>query len=473
MRVWFVRILIALLVAASITIAGVVFVNLGIDSELGKFKEVNVKVAGEPPEAHAGNFLLIGSDVRPKNESAADASAFGDSTTQTGQRSDTIMVVHVDPSTQHILLVSFPRDLLVNIPGVGMSKINAAYNYGPQKIIDTIKSNFNVDINHYLEVDFRSFQGIVDALGGVTLFFPAPARDTVTGLSILLVPSGGACEKLGGNSALAFVRSRHFEQYIGGKWRSDPSADIGRIKRQQDFLRKIASESARQAVGSFSQASKIANRALSKGLTKDTELTRGDILGLIGAFLHINPADPSQLESQTFPWRVGPNFQGQSVLYPKDSDAAPLLARLRTFGAPTTPTAASKVLPSTVQVRVLNGTRRGGLAGTTLSALQQAGFSPAGVGDAKTSGTTTEIRYRTGAEDQARLVQSYLGGVGTLIADPSIAAADVVVVLRSDFQAVSAPGLATTAPTTAAKTTTTAKPATPSKTTAAPTAASC
>lgn len=450
-----VRFAIALLVATAVTITGVVVVNLGIDSELGMFKELKLHVAEEPPEAHSGNFLLIGSDIRPKNESAADAASFGDANSQTGQRSDTIMVVHVDPSAKHILLVSFPRDLLVDIPGVGRSKINAAYNYGPQKIIDTIQSNFNVSVNHYLEVDFRSFRGIVDALGGVTIYFPAPARDTVTGLNVF-VPPGGACQRLDGGSALAFVRSRHYEELVSGKWLRDPTADIGRIKRQQDFLRKISSETAHQAVGSFTKAKDIADRALQTGLTKDTTLTRGDVLGLIGAFLHIDPADPAQLEAQTFPWRTGPNYRGQSVLYPNEAEAAPLLARLRSFGGASTATSASKVLPSSVQVRVLNGTRRGGLAGITIAALQQAGFSPAGIGDAKIPGTATEVRYRTGAEEQARLVQSYLGGVGTLVADPTITSADVVVVLRGDFQAVSAPGLSsTTAPATSAKPTTT------------------
>jgi len=456
-RAWFVRFAIALLIAGVVTVGGVVAVNWGIDNELGKFKQVDVKVAEEPPEAHAGNFLLIGSDTRAFVADPQEAQSFGNAKDQSGQRSDTIMVVHVDPSAQHILLVSFPRDLLVDIPGVGKSKINAAYNYGPQKIIDTIKANFDIDINHYLEVDFRSFQGIVAAIGGVTIYFPAPARDTVTGLKA--AGFGAGCYRLGGSDALAFVRSRHYEEYVGGKWRSDPTADIGRIKRQQDFLRKLASESVHQAVGSFSKARQIADRALGKGLTKDTRLSRGDILGLIGAFLHINPTDPTQLESQTFPWKNGPMYRAQAVLYPNDAASGPLLARLRQFGAPSTPTAAPKVLPSSVHVRVLNGTRRGGLAGSTISALQQAGFSPAGVGDATGSGPATEVRYRAGAQDQARLVQSYLGGVGTLVPDASITAADVVVVLRSDFQGIRAPGLATTVP-SARSTTTTAKPKT-------------
>lgn len=442
-RAWFGRFVIALLLVASLTVGGVVAVNLGIDQELQKFKQVNVTVAEEPPQAHAGNFLLIGSDTRQFVTDAAEEQAFGNPKVESGQRSDTIMVVHVDPSTKKILLVSFPRDLWVNIPGVGMSKINAAYNYGPQKIIDTINANFDVPVQHYLEVDFRSFQGIVDAVGGVTIYFPAPARDKKTGL--VVAGFGAGCYRLGGKDALAYVRSRQYEYLENKRWKLEPTSDIGRIKRQQDFMRKLASEAAHQAVGSFTKAKQIADRALTKGLTKDTQLTRGDILGLLGAFLRIDPNDPNQLETQTFPFKDGPRQRGQAVLYPQVNEAAPLLARLRLFGPPASATTPPGVVPASVHVRVLNGTRTGGLAGTTISALQQAGFSPAGVGNVPAGGVGTEVRYRAGADAQAKLVQSYLGGVGKLVADASITGADVVVVVRSDFHGVVAPGASTTA----------------------------
>ena len=72
------------------------------------------------------------------------------------------MVIHVDPEQKTGFLVSFPRDLAVNVPGLGRQKINAAFNSasggGPQRVVDTLKQDFNVPIQHYIEVDFPSFK---------------------------------------------------------------------------------------------------------------------------------------------------------------------------------------------------------------------------------------------------------------------------------------------------------------------------
>ncbi|HEX5095715.1 MAG TPA: LCP family protein, partial [Acidimicrobiia bacterium] len=81
-----------------------------------------------------GNFLLIGSDTRAFVSDSADEQHFGDPSEQTGQRSDTIMVAHLDPKTKTGLLVSFPRDLWVDVPGLGHAKINAAFNEGPERV---------------------------------------------------------------------------------------------------------------------------------------------------------------------------------------------------------------------------------------------------------------------------------------------------------------------------------------------------
>ena len=69
--------------------------------------------------------------------------------------------------------MSFPRDLWVNVPGKGMAKINAAYNDGPQTVVDMLKADFNIDINHYLEVNFIAFERLVDAIGTIGVYFPA------------------------------------------------------------------------------------------------------------------------------------------------------------------------------------------------------------------------------------------------------------------------------------------------------------
>src|SRR5690606_2660694 len=94
-----------------------------------------------------------------------------------GTRSDTIIVARVDPESTHVDMVSFPRDLWVPIPGHGESRINSAYGYGRQVLIDTISENFGIDIHHYIEIDFTGFQRLVDAVGGVPVWLDTTYRD--------------------------------------------------------------------------------------------------------------------------------------------------------------------------------------------------------------------------------------------------------------------------------------------------------
>src|SRR4029077_11443630 len=140
--------------------------------------------------------------------------------------------------------VSFPRDLWVSIAGTGSNeRINTAYsvNDGPQRLIDTLRQDFGITINHYVELDFKSFKGIVDAVGGVPMSFQTPMRDRNSGLYV----DTAGCTTLDGDQALAFARSRHLE-YMDSKlkWVSDPSADLGRINRQQVFLQHVIDQAA-------------------------------------------------------------------------------------------------------------------------------------------------------------------------------------------------------------------------------------
>src|SRR5262249_36312096 len=121
--------------------------------------------------------------------------------------SDTMMVVHVDPSQPTPLLVSFPRDLIVDVPGHGRRQLNSAIGIGgPALLIETFKSYFNIPINHFLQVDFASFPEIIGAIGKVNVWFPTPVHDPYIGLNI----EQKGCVSLDGPSALAYVRSRHY-----------------------------------------------------------------------------------------------------------------------------------------------------------------------------------------------------------------------------------------------------------------------
>ena len=142
-----------------------------------------------PPPPGGANYLIIGSDTRAFVDNASDAAAFGDpddpDDSVEGQRSDTMMVAHVEPGAQRTFVVSFPRDLMVDVPGIaGKSQINSAYSDAAvrRRSIDTLKANFDIDINHYLEVDFKSFQEIVDDIGNVSVYLPGRIRDQELGL---------------------------------------------------------------------------------------------------------------------------------------------------------------------------------------------------------------------------------------------------------------------------------------------------
>jgi LCP family protein required for cell wall assembly len=425
---------IALGVAVVFTIGGVVGANIAIDQKFEQISRVEVKLAAADPGT-PGNFLLIGSDTRAFESTPEQAQAFGSKDEQTGQRSDTIMVVHVEPGSRTSVVVSFPRDLWVDIPGVGEAKINAAFNYGPQKVIDTLQANFGIPINHYLEVDFATFEGIVDAVGRVPVYLPAEARDVMTGLSI---PAAG-CYQLDGAQALQYVRSRYLEYYDPetGDWSyADAIPDIGRIARQQNFIRRIGSLAYRAALGNPLKANEIADDVIPK-LVVDSGLGRSDVFKLVNTFRTIDPADPNAIEMLTLPTYGTTSDDGQSILLPDNPDAETVLARLRTFETP--PAVPTGILPAQVRVRVLNGSGTDGLASSTLDALQrQFGFAGAGLGNAPRA-KETEIRYRPGLEKAGRLVKSYFGGVGKLVEDAGIADTDVVVVLGPDFSAVSAP----------------------------------
>lgn len=455
--------MLALGATTAVTVGGLVGVNYVYDQKIENIERIDVTVDENTDPGDPANFLLIGSDTRAFVTTPEQEEAFGDEADAGGQRSDTIMVVHVDPEAGTGLLVSFPRDLLVDIPGLGQSKINAAYGEGPQKVIDTIQANFDIPIHHYLEVDFASFEGIVNAVGGVPILFDAPARDLNTGLSVSFFGATfPACYELDGPAALAYVRSRSYEKEIDGEWVADEKSDIGRIERQQAFMRRLAAEAVVTSLRNPLAANRIADEALSE-LKADEGLSRTDINKLIQAFRRVNPNDPESIDMVTVPWETGPNVDGQSVLYLNEEGAEPLLARLRTLEPPPS-IPEDGPSPTSIRVRTLNASGVSGAAGETETSLRDHGFQSGGIGNADAL-DETEVQYRPGSEDKAEAVRSTLaGGVGTLVEDDTIVEADVQLVLGSDFEGIAPP--ADAAPTeTAAPETTAAPSSTPEEAT--------
>lgn len=200
-------------------------------SDDGTAAEVAEDDTGAEPDA--ANFLITGAD---NGECEGDnADTIGDRSAM-GARSDTIMIWRANPTTNQLAVLSFPRDLYVDIPDVGMRRINAAYKRNePDRLIETIWNNFGIPVDHYIQIDFCAFKRLVDAVGGVEVPFDHPARDVSSGLD---VPEAG-CVTLDGDMALAYVRSRHYQYQTSNGWRTDGTSDFGRIARQQDFLRRM------------------------------------------------------------------------------------------------------------------------------------------------------------------------------------------------------------------------------------------
>jgi LCP family protein required for cell wall assembly len=245
------------------------------------------QISGQP-----FNMLVLGSDSRVGESS----SAFGSASVVTGQRSDVIMIWHVDPGTHQISIVSIPRDTLVTMVGDqsdlgSKNRINSAYDQGPNLLVQTIQDNFGIPINHVVQVDFAGFQGAVNALGGVWMNFPYPAKDVWSGLDI----TTPGCQLLNGAQALAVARSRHYQYEVDGSWQYDGSSDFGRIQRQDAFLRALI-DAAKSKENPFTINAFLGS--LPQGLVIDKNLGLNEVLGLVAAF-HGFPA--SALVSQTLP----------------------------------------------------------------------------------------------------------------------------------------------------------------------------
>ncbi len=179
------------------------------------------------------NWLLVGSDSR-EGLTKAERKELHTGKDEGTQRTDTIMLIHIDDSGKSTL-VSLPRDSYVTIPAHialdGSSiedrknKINTAYGKGGVPLlIETVERNTGLHIDHYMEVGFKGIRDITNAVGGVNMCIPADVTDKNSGLNLL-----AGCQELDGKAALAYVRMRY----------ADPKGDLGRVERQQQYLSSV------------------------------------------------------------------------------------------------------------------------------------------------------------------------------------------------------------------------------------------
>lgn len=180
---------------------------------------------GRPEDQDGTTYLLVGSDSR-SGLSAQQSRELGTGSA-TGQRTDTIMLLHVGAGPT--LLMSIPRDSLVEIPDHGRTKINAAFAYGgPPLLVRTVEDNTGIRVDHYVEIGFGGFVGIVDALGGIEICPTRAMRDPLANLDI-----EKGCQEADGATALGYARSRHTDPQYG---------DITRAEHQREVVSAVGEE---------------------------------------------------------------------------------------------------------------------------------------------------------------------------------------------------------------------------------------
>ncbi|HJU01703.1 MAG TPA: LCP family protein [Actinomycetes bacterium] len=423
-----------------------------------QISSVHVPGLGTAPSDGSVNLLVVGSDTR---QGLRDG-GFGDAA---GQRSDVVILVHLVPAARHAAVLSIPRDLYLPVAGTGRSaKINSAFNHGPGQLVQTIRNSLKIPVHHYLLVNFDGFREVVDALGGVSMYFPRPVRDDNHGRneSGLQVRSAG-CRRLDGDQALALARSRYFQyQDKAGRWHADPGTDLGRIRRQQTMLRALAAKAVGRNLANPLRVNALVGSVV-HSLTKDDRLTIRRAVTLARQF---RAFDPARLTTVTLPvdravqhggvvHRAGqPGFEAglrqgwEQILLPSQPGATAAVARFLARPTRTTPPAPPTTAPppkppapTRISVVVKNATTRQGLAAGTATALRHLGFKAANGGNAP-SAPTTVLSYAPGS---ARLVgtvaQVVRAGRGVAWRpEGRLDRMSVVLTLGHDFKGVVPPG---------------------------------
>ncbi|MGW1227722.1 LCP family protein [Streptomyces sp. NPDC002530] len=260
--------------------------GVDIDKALGEDRPEKLPTSGQ-------NLLVLGSDSR----AGAENKELGGGGGVRGARSDTALVVHIPEGRSRAVAISIPRDTLVTrpectkadgtkVPSAERRMFNSVYSQvGPACVVKTVEKMSGVRIDHYLEINFAGFKGLVDAIGGVTVDVPQDIHDTSTGLDVKAGP-----QKLDGTDSLKYVRTRHG---IGD------GSDLGRITLQQQFLFALLSEVKKQdLLGSPTSAYKIANSA-TKSLTTDEGLS--SLTSLTRFARSMNGVDPETMETIMLP----------------------------------------------------------------------------------------------------------------------------------------------------------------------------
>lgn len=400
-----------------------------------QIQAVDAGTAGGSGPRGAMNILLVGVDKRDDlTRRQQNLLHLG---REVGERTDTMMVIHLSADRERVTVVSLPRDTWTEIPGKGSHKINSAYQFGGAKLaVRTVEEATGLRINHYIEVNVLSFIDVVDALGGVTVCTPVPINDQKTRLTMQ-----PGTHNLDGVNALAYARTR-----------ATARSDLDRIDRQQQVISALLNKAI--SGGTLTNPARLTamvNSAL-KAVTVDKALA-DDLLGLANQLKGVSTDD---VTFTTVPL-ADVNYRtptGESAvlwdkpaareLFQRIAEDQPLIkaspepsgtasASARPSARPSPSPTALTISPERIAVRVLNGTTINGLGARTRTALIAAGFqvpSPAGNTD-RHDFENTVVRYPPGREDSARTVAAAFPGA-ELRELPDVSGIEVVLGQRNN-----------------------------------------
>jgi LCP family protein required for cell wall assembly len=344
-------------------------------TKIPRFKQplpITYPVPGQP-----FNVLAIGSDSRAGLSSVVARQTGANTGSVSGQRSDVIKVIHVDPNAGTITILSIPRDttvsLLANQNLYGQfNRINVNYGAGPALLVRTITANFGIPINHVIQVNFNGLIGAADAVGGVYLDFRYPSHDPWSDLAIW----HPGCQLVTSTMALAVARSRHFyyapkghppwpkdwlqlsdDQLAADGWVYDGTSDFGRIDRQTSFLRAMFARVKSKLDDPLALNAFLGS--LPQGITIDNTFTLRELIGLALKFHGYNTAT---MKTYTMP-EVPATVNGADLEFVEQPYAQQLLVSI--FGSslrrPTNPppnTALQTPQPPNVAVATTTTTLR-------------------------------------------------------------------------------------------------------------------
>jgi len=462
---------------ASITIGLVVVLIVGgvvadyyyLGSLVNHVNVKNLQTAGA-----SENVLLIGSTSRCalKVQNAAYGLC---SQGVTGVNSDIDMIVHLDPATGKVSLLSIPRDLFVpNARQIGANKIDAALYEGPSQLIAAIEEDFAIPINHYVELNFDTFANVVNALGGVKMYFPIPIFDQESGLNI----EHPGCYNLDGYHALQLVRARHLQiqpnpsNHDPRSWPQEAQSDLARIRRTHEFLRVLGSKVATRGLGDPLTDQSIATAVL-PDLTVDSGFSESTMVSLAKNFAHTSLSGAPQY---TYPVTLVETgsllYQGYyygDVEFPVQPNGVNTVNQI--FGVASGDnsfTGATLPAPSSFTMSVENGTGVANQAATTAQQLSAKGFRVASTGDVTPDGPVSETVVWYGGPPPpahgnwmnpglaaAQTVLNQLQGPAILGYNPANVTAGSLVTLQTGTGMTVKPATTSTTSTSASKSTTT------------------